>query len=354
MGFGENFVEGYTRGMGAKRAREQTALQREEFDQRKQEAAQRFKLDSDEAKARRDQQTLNEKLALINIQKMTPAALPDTSHVGPGGVGPPEEKDFPAPPPSIGLDAGGQHIEVPGTNLEAEQARGLDLKRAEDEIKDVTLSGDIPELELKKGQRMSAEELTARAHALAARTAERAARIRAENMKPQHMTLLNPSGRRTAYWVYPDGTRTEIGPAPLNATSENRADAATALISQGSDITGMLKRPEISKTLGPVMGRFNNLREFIGNPPPEFAELAGEIESFALANMGVHGMRSVQGAEKIQKLLNGKHTPESLAAGIDGLLNFSRKFVQTTRPGTLKPTAEEELNAFLVGDEGGQ
>ncbi len=44
------------------------------------------------------------------------------------------------------------------------------------------------------------------------------------------------------------------------------------------------------------------MREFIGNPPPELSELAASIESFALANMGVHGMRSVQGADEIKAL----------------------------------------------------
>jgi hypothetical protein len=71
----------------------------------------------------------------------------------------------------------------------------------------------------------------------------------------------------------------------------------------------------------------------IGNPPPEFSELAGEIESYALANMGVHGMRSVQGSKEISKLLDAKHTPESLIAAIKGLQGFSNNYLATVGRG---------------------
>ena len=108
---------------------------------------------------------------------------------------------------------------------------------------------------------------------------------------------------------------------------ENRLASAKVVRDTGTDMIRQLSDPAYAQAVGPAMGRFNTLQDFIGNPPPEFAELAGQIESYALANMGVHGMRSVQGAEHIKKLLTARHTPQSLIAAIHGLNNFSEKFL---------------------------
>jgi hypothetical protein len=116
--------------------------------------------------------------------------------------------------------------------------------------------------------------------------------------------------------------------APPSGATQTRVDAAKAVYSTGQDIKAQLSDPAVAKALGPVLGRYTNLQDFIGNPPPEYAKLAGEIESFALANMGVHGMRSAQGAEAIKKMLSGQHTPASLAATIDGLTGFTQHYVE--------------------------
>jgi hypothetical protein len=93
------------------------------------------------------------------------------------------------------------------------------------------------------------------------------------------------------------------------------------------------------------MGRYSNLQDFIGNPPPEYSRLAGEIESYSLANMGVHGMRSAHGAEMIQRMLTGKHTPQSLIATIQGLNKFSEQFQQNSAPGGMTGPKTETAHA---------
>lgn len=119
---------------------------------------------------------------------------------------------------------------------------------------------------------------------------------------------------------------------PANATTANRVASAESVNKVGNDIVAKLSDPKYAAVVGPLMGRASKLQDLIGNPPPEFAELAGEIESYALANMGVHGMRSAQGAEQIKHLLEGKHTPESLIAAVKGLQNFSNTFVAGNKP----------------------
>ena len=124
------------------------------------------------------------------------------------------------------------------------------------------------------------------------------------------------------------------------ATAESRLQSAEAVNQTGDDIVRQLSNPTVAQSLGPALGRFAKMSDFIGNPPPEFSELAGQIESYALANMGVHGMRSVQGAEKIKALLDARHTPESLAGAIRGLGAFSKHFMENEGRGG-KPAASE-------------
>ncbi len=120
------------------------------------------------------------------------------------------------------------------------------------------------------------------------------------------------------------------GKTGLSSVTANRADSAQAVVQTGNDIIAELNDPNFRNVLGPAMGRTSTLRDFIGNPPPEFSRLAGQIESFSLANMGVHGMRSSIGADKIKKLLDAHHTPESLVQAILGLTDFSNHFIENT------------------------
>lgn len=119
----------------------------------------------------------------------------------------------------------------------------------------------------------------------------------------------------------------------LGATESNRSASAETVSRLSESMVQKVMSPEMKYKLGPILGRFRDLQSFIGNPPPEFAQLAGEIESFALANMGVHGMRSVQGANDIKKFLSARYTPESLAAAIRGLSVFSNEYMKTVGRG---------------------
>lgn len=143
---------------------------------------------------------------------------------------------------------------------------------------------------------------------------------------------------------------------PANATTATRVSSAETVNQVGNDIIHKLSDPAFMAAVGPAMGRSGTLRDFIGNPPPEFSELAGQIESYALANMGVHGMRSAQGAEAIKKLLDQRHTPESLAATIRGLNDFSTRFVQNNKPkagGAAVDPAAASRAADLIKKYGG-
>lgn len=133
------------------------------------------------------------------------------------------------------------------------------------------------------------------------------------------------------------------------AVTENRVTSAKAVNQTGEDIIRKLSDPTYAATVGPIMGRSAKLGDLVGNPPPEFAELAGTIESYALANMGVHGMRSTQGAQVIKELLDQRHTPESLVSTIKGLNQFSTHLMQNERD-KAKPSGGGKKKYELIKD----
>ena len=157
--------------------------------------------------------------------------------------------------------------------------------------------------------------------------------------------------------VTPGGGGSLQKPTGPGATTETRLQSAQAVTQTGNDIIALLKNPAVAAQLGPAMSRYNSVADFVGNPPPEFARLAGLIESYALANMGVHGMRSASGAEAIKNTLGlGRHTPESLTAAIEGLNGFAQHLLQNNpsfKPGgSMAPpneTPEQRLKRLLGG-----
>lgn len=139
---------------------------------------------------------------------------------------------------------------------------------------------------------------------------------------------VNAKGENVVEYLPKSEVRGQTYSKAIGQTVMSRLTSAQAVDQTANDIVTELSDPAYAKQVGVVMGRYNTLQDFIGDPPPEYSQLAGQIESFALANMGVHGMRSAQGAEQIKKLLTQKHTPESLISTIKGLNSFSRHYME--------------------------
>lgn len=155
------------------------------------------------------------------------------------------------------------------------------------------------------------------------------------------------TGRTVIEWLPQSTLKDQKFQKGEGSTAETRLASAQAVNQTGEDMITKLSNPAYSSQVGVAMGRANTLRDFIGNPPPEFADLAGMIESYSLANMGVHGMRSAQGAEQIKALLDQKHTPESLIATIRGLNAFSTHFMENAGRGAELPVGG---GSAAVGD----
>lgn len=163
--------------------------------------------------------------------------------------------------------------------------------------------------------------------------------LRVQQARPAP-TMVVPTGETDAsggqmQQVVPKTAGTTFAKAPpVNASLDTRLQSAKAVTQTGNDIITMLRDPKVSAMLGPAMSRYNSVADFVGNPPPEFAKLAGQIESYSLANMGVHGMRSANGAEAIKQTVGaGRHTPESMIAVLEGLNGFANHLLENNHRG---------------------
>jgi hypothetical protein len=137
--------------------------------------------------------------------------------------------------------------------------------------------------------------------------------------------VADPDHPGQTMWVSREAAIGEAGAMP--ASEAVRVNSAKTVLDTRDDILRQLADPGVMRELGPLMGRINTLQDFIGNPPPQLAGLAGQIESFAFSNMGVHGMRSARGAQEMKQLFNQRHTPESLAEAVKGISQFSDHFI---------------------------
>lgn len=143
------------------------------------------------------------------------------------------------------------------------------------------------------------------------------------------------TGRTVIEYLPKSEIRGKVFEKGTGATLEARLASAQAVQEVGEQIIRTVSDPATAAKIGPAMGRYNSVREWLGNPPPELSELAGEIESYSLAQMGVHGMRSVQGSREIAKLLDQKHTPQSLIGAVKGFNTFTANFLKNEgRPPT--------------------
>lgn len=144
----------------------------------------------------------------------------------------------------------------------------------------------------------------------------------------------------------PDGKPIGLKTANITKpTTDMRNKAATAdnVIETSQRILDQLKDPKIRGMIGPMMGRYTNLQDFIGNLPPEAAGLKTDLGSLAAFTAGLHPVRGIAAIKHFEEVLGGaKRNPEAMEAGLGELMKTAenikgRGTVKTVAPGG--PTA---------------
>lgn len=342
-GFAEEYIRGHEAGMQAK-------LQADDLEGRKIKRAQEAEILKHTLAKYKADESMDAVTGPLKIEQMRSQLL--QSLVGTGAEMTPQQRTFDS-------SVAGGPVTLPSaaetrtaaTASKVNEAKQLDALKNVD-INDPALAqalnltpGSYDPAALTAATSVAGHRMSAKATTDAASIAAKS-RADAASSKPEKLIRVEhkdpETGRAVVSWLPQSAVAGQSFEKPTNATTENRLASAQAVIQTGDSIVAKLKDPNFASVVGPALGKFNSLRDFIGNPPPEFSELAGNIESYALANMGVHGMRNAQGAEKINAMLDKRHTPDSLAATIKGLNEFGANMMRNEgrkATGAAAPTA---------------
>lgn len=360
--FAENFIQGFMAGHRAKGEKERAALDKDRFAEAQKQHQDELKIRQQESEAMLQAHTLDEKLKLLAFQRSQPTPQPTPL---PGGAqGPPPESSFPNEAP-VSLDIAGQHFDAPIVHQEEAQRQELeqtrskaqalaDVKTAPEKISSSTRKylGVKDDEELSPTdvhvliQKRTGEEATHRALSVADARAHAQLTTQSTNRTPLtdefgNFTgqLMDKSGR-----LYSNPELEGLRSKPLTGQVASRVHQAAVVQDTGNMVLDHLGDASLSSKLGPIMGRKFKLEDLIGNPDPEVKRFATELASFAALQPALHGFRGQNALREFEKIIgDAKNTPESLAAGIQGILDVGGVIAKSAAPdsGVVKAPASK-------------
>lgn len=127
----------------------------------------------------------------------------------------------------------------------------------------------------------------------------------------------------------------------VSADEKKKAELAENLTFNANNIASILqRRPDI---VGKVAGRITSVEQMTGTNDPDIVQLGTDIHNIAMANNGIHGMRSADAVHDFEnKLLNGfKNGPQGIAGGLRGSVNSVQTFIDNARPETYKTHSKQ-------------
>lgn len=353
--FAENFIQGFMAGHRSKSEKERTALEKDRFAEAQKQHQDELKIRQQESDAMIQAHTLDEKLKLLAFQRSQPTPKEPVNTDVSGsrnedliGTGQPKVE---AP---VGLDFGGQHFDVPVVHQEEAQAADLaqtkakaqalaDVKSAPETLTDTTRKY----LGLKPGEAASPTDIhvlvTKRTGEEATNRTLKAAEARAQAQFILQSTNRNPLrdefGNFTGQLMdkrgnlYSNPELEGLRDRPLTGQVASRVHQAAVVQDTGNMVLDHLGDASLSSKLGPIMGRKFKLEDLIGNPDPEVKRFATELASFAALQPALHGFRGQNALREFEKIIgDAKNTPESLAAGIQGILDVGGVIAKSAAP----------------------
>ena len=125
------------------------------------------------------------------------------------------------------------------------------------------------------------------------------------------------------------------------ADEKKKAELAENMVFNANNIASILqRRPDI---VGKVAGRITNVEQMAGTNDPDIVQLGTDIHNIAMANNGIHGLRSSEAVKEFEnKLLNNfKNGPRGIAGGLMGSVNSVQTFIDNARPETYKTHSKQ-------------
>jgi len=139
----------------------------------------------------------------------------------------------------------------------------------------------------------------------------------------------------------PQKPQSDVWVPGATADEKKKAELAENMVFNANNIASILKRrPDI---VGAVAGRFTSVQQMAGTNDPDIVQLGTDIHNIAMANNGIHGLRSSEAVKDFEnKLLNNfKNGPRGIAGGLMGSVNSVQTFIDNARPETYKTHSKQ-------------
>lgn len=122
----------------------------------------------------------------------------------------------------------------------------------------------------------------------------------------------------------------------VSSDEKKKAELAENMTFNANNIAStLMKRPDL---VGAVAGRFTNVKAMAGSNDPDIVALSTDIHNIAMANNGIHGMRSAEAVTEFEnKLLNHfKNGPQGIAGGLRASTDSVQTFIDNARAESYK------------------
>lgn len=122
----------------------------------------------------------------------------------------------------------------------------------------------------------------------------------------------------------------------VSADEKKKAELAENMTFNANNIAStLMRRPDL---VGTIAGRYTSVKQMAGTNDPDIVSLATDIHNIAMANNGIHGMRSAEAVTEFEnKLLNNfKNGPQGIAGGLKASTDSVQTFIDNARPSSYK------------------
>lgn len=127
----------------------------------------------------------------------------------------------------------------------------------------------------------------------------------------------------------------------VSADEKKKAELAENMTFNANNIAStLMRRPDL---VGAVAGRFTSIQQMAGSNDPDIVALSTDIHNIAMANNGIHGMRSAEAVTTFEnKLLNNfKNGPQGIYGGLKASTDSVQTFIDNARPETYKTHSKQ-------------